>query len=241
MKIRTFFILAFVCTLQILGMAQQKIQFPSSDGITITADLYSIGAGKPFIVLCHLAGHSRGEYKDTAKKLNQAGFNCLALDARSGNEVFGIKNETAIEARKQNKPTEYLDAEKDIIAAIDYTYELAKKNPVILLGSSYSASLALKIGAVNPKVLKVLSFSPGEYFGEELNLKKSITGLKKPLFVTSSKEEAGDVGKLISDLPKEIVTHFIPKGNGAHGSIALWKDVPEHQEYWDAMLAFLKK
>lgn len=219
--------------------AQTTVHFPSKDGLLITADLYQVGKDKPYMVLCHLAGLSRGEYKDTAKKLNQLGYNCLALDARSGNEVFGITNETAQRARDQHKPTEYLDAEQDILAAIDYTDSLSGDNGVILFGSSYSAALALKIGTDNPKVKRVIAFSPGEYFGEQLQLKEYIKDFHKPLFVTSAKKEAPQVTELTEHIKG--VNQFIPQQEGAHGSIALWETTPGHEEYWQALQAFLMK
>ena len=62
--------------------AQKTKTFPSKDGITITADLYEIDSASPVILLCHQAGYSRGEYIESAKRLNKFGFNCLAIDQR---------------------------------------------------------------------------------------------------------------------------------------------------------------
>src|SRR5690606_32537521 len=196
--------------------AQKTITFPSKDGITITADLYKITNNKaPYIVLCHLSEHSRAEYKDTAKKLNKLGYNCLAIDTRTGNEIFGIVNQTAIEAKKNKKSTDYLSSEQDILAAIDYAYDLNKQG-IILFGSSFSASLALKIGKSNPKVFAVVAFSPGEHFDSKINLRTEIQGFNKPLFVTSSKKESSEVTSLVSDLKTKNKIQFIPIGEGAH-------------------------
>src|SRR4051812_30289117 len=90
--------------------AQQKVTFPSKDGVTITADWYPIADSCPVILLCHQAGFSRGEYESTAVRLNKFGFNCLAIDQRFGDEVNGIKNETAAEARRLDKPRSNADA-----------------------------------------------------------------------------------------------------------------------------------
>jgi len=35
--------------------------------------------------------------------------------------------------------------------------------------------------------------------------------------------------------------HFIPTEEGIHGSRALWENTPNHQEYWDAVSAFLEQ
>lgn len=217
----------------------QKISFPSSDGLIVTADLYFVNDTLPFIVLCHQARYSRGEYMETASEFCSLGYNCLVPDLRSGKEVNGIYNETASLAAKKGMPGEYLDAEPDMIAAINYAYQKSGKKTV-LVGSSYSASLALKIAATNKKVCAVLAFSPGEYFGDKLNLKKTIEGLTVPVFVTSSKDESASVTELTSEL-KTKTKHFIPKGEGKHGSSALWKNNPSHQEYWTAVRSFIKQ
>ncbi|MEO8234599.1 MAG: acyl-CoA thioester hydrolase/BAAT C-terminal domain-containing protein [Flavobacterium sp.] len=232
-------ILILVCKF-FYSNAQEKINFSSLDGIKITADLYKINDTSNYIVLCHLAEHSRGEYKETAVKLNKLGFNCLAIDTRTGNEVFGIKNQTHIEAINKKKGTEYLDSEQDIIAAINFTDSINNNKGVILLGSSFSASLALKIATTHKKVKAVLAFSPGEYFGDKLNLKNTIKKLNKPVFVTSSKEESSNLKLLIENIKSKNKTQFIPIGKGAHGSIALWPFIENNEEYWTATIKFLK-
>src|ERR1041385_9201704 len=84
-----------------------QITFPSIDGLIITADSYLQDDSLPWILLCHQAGYSRGEYKETAAKFEAFGYNCLAIDQRSGGEVNGIKNETAARAKEQGKPMDY--------------------------------------------------------------------------------------------------------------------------------------
>ena len=218
----------------------EKITFPASDGLIVTADLYFVNDSLPYMVLCHQAGYSRAEYAETAGKFCHLGYNSLAIDARSGYEVNGVKNETAALAAAKKKPTAYLDAEKDILAAVDYCYNKSGKK-VFLVGSSYSASLALKIAATNKKVKAVMAFSPGEYFGTKLKLKDAIANLSVPVFVTSSKEEANDVTALIENVKSKIKNQFVPTSKGKHGSSCLWKDNPGYHEYWFAIMMFMKQ
>ena len=218
----------------------QKISFPASDGLIVTADLYFVSDSLPYMVLCHQAGYSRAEYAETAGKFCHLGYNCLAIDQRSGNEVNGVKNETAALAASKKMPNTYLDAEKDILAAIDYVYSKSGKK-VFLVGSSYSASLALKIAASNKKISAVMAFSPGEYFGTKLKLKDAIASLSVPVFVTSSKEESADVAALMSDVKSKLKNQFVPSSAGKHGSSCLWKDNPNYHEYWLAIMLFAKQ
>ena len=221
-----------------LGFSQKLVSFPSRDGLLVSAEMHGSNTGGDIILLCHQARFSRGEFQETAKKLAEMGYNCLAIDLRSGDQVNGVTNETAARARLAGKPTEFLDAEQDILAAIDYLKSLTPR-PIILLGSSYSASLVLRIAKDNEQVKAVIAFSPGEYFGEKLNLSNAIKGLNKPTFLTSSQKEAPAVKLLAQSIDNQITTTFVPKGEGYHGSKALWSQNPGNEEYWTALKKFL--
>ncbi len=220
--------------------AQVKIDFRSKDGLTITADWYPVSDSLPVILLCHQAGYSRGEYRETAVKLNKFGFNCLAIDQRSGNEVNKVVNETAKNAKSLKRSQTYLDAEQDILAAMDFLYGKYKKR-ILLMGSSYSASLVLKIANESDRVLGVAAFSPGEYFEQRDFVAQHIGGLNKPVFTTSSKAEAESVTELVKDVVSLIKVQYIPKTAGDHGSKVLWSSKPFNEEYWIAFMSFLNK
>jgi dienelactone hydrolase len=231
-------IIALILALQV--NAQKKVTFLAKDGLIVTADLYMSNDTLPWMVLCHQADYSRGEYLETAKKFNKLGYNCLAIDQRSGDQVNGVVNETAMLADAKRKKITYMDAEQDMIAAVDYAYKKSGKK-VVLVGSSYSASLALKIAAENEKVKAVMAFSPGEYFENKLNVKDKIKNLDKPVFVTSSKEEASAVTALVKDIKSTIKTQFIPSTKGEHGSKALWKSSGNYHEYWMSIMMFVRQ
>jgi len=132
------------------------ISFPSKDGLEITANIFKVDDKPVTVLLCHQAGFSRGEYKDTALKLNDLGYSVMAIDQRSGNQANGVINETAKRAKSKDLPTNYLDARQDIEASIDYVFKNNAGQKILLVGSSYSASLALLIGKDNSKVSAVI-------------------------------------------------------------------------------------
>jgi dienelactone hydrolase len=238
MKTSTFFFLFFF--IAAFSSAQLKMTFPSKDGVTITADWYPVNSESQTILLCHQNGFSRGEYSETAKKLNMLGFNCLAIDQRAGKAVNGIENETAKDAKAKGKNASPQNAEQDIDAAVNWLYEKYNRR-IILLGSSYSASLALKVAMENNYVFAVAAFSPGEYFDDKNYISKSIIGLKKPVFLTSSKEEAPAVTDLTRDVMSLVKVQFIPKRAGDHGSKVLWSKSDDNQDYWAALVSFLNR
>ena len=122
--------------------AQERVTFVSSDSLRITADLYLNHTQDPFIILFHEAESSRGEYLKIAPKLKNLGYNCLAVDLRSGLKSSYVKNETAARAKEKGYSLKFLDSKKDMLAAIEYAKRYNRK-PIILFGSSYSASLSL--------------------------------------------------------------------------------------------------
>lgn len=216
----------------------EKVTFYTTDSLLVTGDLYHVSDHAQVILLCHQAGYSRGEYKETARELNAMGFNCLAVDLRSGNMVNGVRNETAIRARIKNVPRKYIDAQNDITAAVHYAYYKYYRK-VILVGSSYSASLVMKTATYNELICAVASFSPGEYFENREWLKESTRFLSVPIFLTSSKTESPGVKVIYDYLPGTDKTQFIPVSAGEHGSKALWKEYPCSSEYWAAFKSFL--
>ena len=223
------------------GFHGETIQFNSGDGIRVTADLYiTESADAPFILLFHQAGYSRGEYREIAPRLNAMGYNCMAVDQRSGKEVAGVQNLTHKMAVENNLPTEYLDALTDIEAAYVYVKHGIKPNKLILWGSSYSASLMFYMGSEHHKnIAGILTFAPGAYFkinGKEI--KTFASKVTAPVFVTSAKNEYPK-WKSIYDAIQSPKSSYLPENEGKHGSKALWENNPGHEQYWDAVEKFL--
>ncbi len=231
------FILTMMLVLSI--SAQEKTEFTSLDRLLITADLYEVENPKLTILLCHQAGYSRGEYIKTALQLNTLGYSCMAIDQRSGKGVNDIVNQTNARAKEKGLDTRYLDAHQDIESAIDYLYVRNENQPIVIVGSSYSATLVLLEGKENEKVKSVAAFSPGEYF-DMINVNGTITGYKKPVYVTASNSETPNLTELVNGISSEYLTHYRPSEKGIHGSRALWKTTDGADGYWISFKEFLK-
>lgn len=224
----------------------EQISLESADGLEITADLYwkHDDKSKPFIVLCHQAGWSRGEYREIGPMLNKLGFNCMAIDQRSGRTINRVANQTVARATKAKKSVTYVDAEQDIVAAIEFARANYANEKLILWGSSYSAALTLRIaGEHTDKVNGALAFSPGEYFarfGKPRNwIETSARKITAPVFITSAKKEYSSWEKIFKSISAPGATKFLPKTAGNHGSRALWEEFNDSGEYWTAVKAFL--
>jgi len=224
----------------------KKIEFPSKDGIEITADVYAPhDQSAPCIILFHQAGWSRGAYLEIAPKLNARGFNCMAVDLRSGGSINGVDNETHKRAMVAGLPTKYINAYQDIEAAVAYARESLAKGKIIIWGSSYSSSLVIEYAGMHRDVDGVLSFSPGEYFTGQGKSNTFITDaaakIHVPVFITSAKGEKQSWFEIYDAIPDVQKTYFLPETEGNHGSRALWDKFEDSEVYWNAVNSFLKE
>ncbi|MFQ5779739.1 MAG: alpha/beta hydrolase family protein [Nitrospiria bacterium] len=230
----------------LVAEAKETRVFPSKDGLQMTADTYIMHKNKktPLIVLFHQAGWSRGEYLEIAPRLNKLGFNCIAVDLRSGEGVNGILNETAGRAKSGGKGTRYVDALQDIEAALIYARQHYGKGKVIAWGSSYSAALVLKVAGDEPELVDgVLAFAPGEYFtrqGKPPNwIEDSAQKIESPVFITSARKEKGAWSNIFKAIKTKDKMSYLPSSQGNHGSRALWRRFEDNEGYWRAVEEFL--
>jgi len=221
--------------------SKKNVEFPSEDGLIISADLYEIDPDKPVILLTHQGGYNKYEYADIAPRLNEMGFNALAIDQRSGGSFAEKQNETHNRAVQNGiENIQFADASQDIESAINYLTDKYQQK-IIIWGSSYSSSLALHVAAKNKNVKAVISFSPGDYFGKTFpSLEAVFPTIKQPFLVTSSREEAAQLKELLHEVDQSnLQLQFIPESDGFHGSRVLWIDQEGADEYWAAVTAFL--
>ena len=231
-----------------LFAATDTITFTSKDGVVLVADTYIINLDKntPVIVLFHQAGWSRGEYIEIAPKLNLLGFNCIAVDLRSGNKVNSVVNQTAKSAKADKLQTRYIDALPDIVSALEFVNSNFPENLIIAWGSSYSASLVLNIAGTHADLIDgVLAFAPGEYFESQGKsntwIKDSAMTIEAPTFITSARDEATNWRAIFDSIQTSEKSYFIPDSKGHHGSRALWEEFDDHEAYWNAVTKFLNK
>jgi dienelactone hydrolase len=247
-RIRNFFFLTAFIVFPLFGYSQSsKVQFMTNDKVKVTADLYAPNnVNAPFILLFHQATYSRGEFLEIAPKLNAMGFNCMAVDLRSGEGVNGLDNETWKFADSIGMQTRYIDSYADMRAALSYVKRKYPGTKLILLGSSYSASLSIKLACDFPEGISgVVAFSPGEYFSKfgwsRDIIQTSAAKVKCPVFITSSSDEKDTWQKIYDAIPVATKVSFVPQSAGRHGAKTLWSAFPESVEYWQALKNFLAR
>lgn len=218
-------------------ISAEPVKLTARDGVKIAGVYTKATNPKALILLFHQAGSGKDEYALIAPRLADAGYSSLRIDQRAGGELFGV-NETV---KALGKSDDYLAAKPDLEAAFDWAK--AQKLPIILWGSSYSASLVFVVAAEHPEVKAVLAFSPGEYFDDKAMIAKAAAGAKASVFVTSAQDgkeidAARDILKAVPVAGKE---QFVPKTGGVHGSSTLLreKNPDGAEDVWKAVMAFL--
>lgn len=160
---RTVLLLAAIAASIATAVAQSsELTFETSDGITVYGNLYPAAAGRsaPTILLFHQGGgDARGEYETIVPRLNDSGYNAIAIDQRRGGERFGGTNRTI--ADLADAEFGYCDAYPDLEGALHYARSAGFDGKLIAWGSSYSAALVFHLTARNPaEIDAVLAFSP---------------------------------------------------------------------------------
>jgi dienelactone hydrolase len=220
---------------------QEPVYFMSDDSVKIRGDLYLQNMQQPFIILCHQDGSNRSEYYEIAPRLLNLNYNCLAVDLRYGGKSGFIQNETANQALLVKRQVRPLDAATDIRAAIRFVQSISKQ-PVILLGSSCSASLCLLTAAGNPSVKAVIALSPGEYFQPAMTVREEVKKIDQQVFVSATQGEYPYLQNMLAGIPADRLTLFKPeKSKGIRGTGAFCSSNAGNSEYWFALMMFFKK
>ncbi len=220
----------------------EKISFLSLDSIEITSDLYKIeNNNAPYIILFHQANFSRGAYRSIAPKLNKLGYNCVAVDLRSGHKAQGVINETCKRAIAAKKNIKFPNAIQDTEATILYVKDSLNAKKIIVWGSSYSAAIAIYLGSkYSNDIDAILCFSPGEYLKiNDQSISSFAQDIKCPVFIASGKNERKKWDEIHENISSK-KSFFLPKEGGAHGSKALWEEKKGNQAYWTAVKSFLE-
>lgn len=200
-----------------------EVSFYTSDSVKIYGEFLKVGKEATTIMLFHQAGsNAKGEYDSIAKVLYKKGYNVLAIDQRSGGQLYGSYNRT-IAGFKANSYT-YCDVYSDMEATIDFLIIEGFNGHKIAWGSSYSAALVIRLAANRPKdVQGVLAFSPASGSPMEgCRPESSFGSIKVPLLILRPDREAEyeSVKTQLELAQKHGFKTYISE-NGVHGSSML--------------------
>lgn len=223
----------------------KEINFQSSDDLTIYGDLYQINKQATTVLLFHQArSNARAEYGEIAQRLVKEGYNVLAIDQRSGGQLYGSYNRTV--ANIPLNKSKYCDVYVDLENTLEYLNTSGFTGKKIVWGSSYSAALVIKLAHNYPdQVHAVLAFSPASGKPmEECNPNEYFETLKTPLLLLRPKK-AMEIESVKNqyNLASEYGHQTYTAENGVHGSSMLVESrvKADVQKNWDVVLSFIKE
>jgi dienelactone hydrolase len=201
-----------------LALASEPLTLHASDGVAVYGTLSQAQPhGRSIALLFHQAHANRHEYDSVVPTLQKLGFDTLAIDQRSGGDLFGGHNETVA---KLGASADYVAALPDLEAALAWA-RAQHYARIVAVGSSYSSSLVIVLAAKHPQgVSAVASFSPGEYFDDKNQIKQAAAQVAVPFYITTDPKEASDVAELLRDAHGANIVHYQPK-IGVHGASTL--------------------
>ncbi|GGY15391.1 hypothetical protein GCM10008098_02950 [Rhodanobacter panaciterrae] len=201
-----------------LALAGEPLTLHATDGVAVYGTLSQAQPhGRSIVLLFHQAEANRHEYDSVVPALQKLGFDTLAIDQRSGGNLFGGHNETVA---KLGASADYLTTLPDLEAALGWAREQHYAR-IVAVGSSYSSSLVIVLAAKHPQGLSAIaSYSPGEYFDDKNLIKQAAAKVTLPFYITTDPKEASDVAEVLRDAHGANIVHYQPKV-GVHGASTL--------------------
>ncbi len=215
----------------------KEITFDASDGKKVYADFFpsSIPDSEKVVLMFHQAGSNAGEYESIEPAIAPLGYDCIAVDQRSGGDMWGRSNRTV----EKSGDGDYMGAYNDLQGALKYA-EGKNYTTIVAWGSSYSAALVLRLAAENSTVKGVIAFSPGEYMPEQGIVKSWASKVSVPVFFACTPDEWNDGrSDIYAAIPsaKKFDVHL---EGGVHGSSTLLpKKSDAAKAYLDKVKSFL--
>jgi pimeloyl-ACP methyl ester carboxylesterase len=178
-----------------------------------------------------------------AKKLFDRGYNVVAIDLRSGGQLYGNYNRTV--ANIPLNKFKYCDVYADSENALGYLNSLGFTGNKIVWASSYSAALVIKLAYNYPEqVSAVLAFSLASGGPmKDCSPNECFETLKTPLLLLRPKKEMEiESVKNKYDLAAQNGHQTYIAKNGVHGSSMLVKERVklDVQKNWDVVLDFIE-
>lgn len=210
----------------------------AADGVAVHGRLYQAAKPRATVLLFHQANGSAGEYATIAPRLAAAGYSALAIDQRSGGDLFGPNRTVAGVGRSST----FLETEPDLEAAFAWARE--RRLPVLVWGSSYSSALAFRLASRHPgEVAAVLAFSPGEYLDRPDAVRRAAARVSVPIFVSAASDakERDSARAILAVAPADVEVAHLPETSGVHGSSTLIeaRNPGGAETGWRAIRAFL--
>lgn len=143
----------------------QKVRFKTEDGIEIVGNYFPAEKNDaPAVIFLHMMPETKESWNEFAKKINQNGFQCLAIDLRGHGESQG-----GPAGSKNFSDEEHIATINDVVGAVEFFVDKGIPiEKISLAGASIGANLAIVFQSENLKIKASVALSPGlNYRGVE--------------------------------------------------------------------------
>ena len=182
-------------------LTNQAATITSPDGANLVGTFFgSAKPNSPALLLLHQWQSDRHSYDDFAKRMQEEGFNVLAIDGRGFGQSVKTTDGKTVSAGRSDDDVKLMLG--DVRAACDFLAKQKDVDPtrIGIVGASYGSSLAIIYGADDPKVKAIALLSPGlNYFGNMPTEPAVERFRNRPLYLIAAEddqESADSVRKL---------------------------------------------
>ena len=204
----------------------KKINLKTSDNKKITGNFFkSEKSDAPAVILLHMLPAAKESWNDFAEKLNNAGFQCLAIDLRGHGESEGGPIGFYDFSDEEHQKSFY-----DVEVAVNFfTERRVPLKKISFAGASIGANLSLRFQSENPEIKASILLSLGlNYRGIEIEQAVKKLEEDQAIFISAggdndeySTETVQKIFQLAASKNKEIKVFK----NAGHGT-AIFKEEP---------------
>ncbi|MBI2450715.1 MAG: alpha/beta fold hydrolase [Parcubacteria group bacterium] len=202
----------------------ETINFKTSDNVIIVGDYFKTADPKaPAVLLLHMMPADRFSWTELAKKLQQNGFQCLAIDLRGHGES---RDQNGKHLNYRNfSDLEHQSSKFDVDRSVKFFIEKGiKLENISIIGASIGANLALDFAVGHNEIKAVVLLSPGLNYRGILTepLAKNLKGDDgQSVFMAATygdEYSADSVKKLSKIIPKGVKKEIKILEGKAHGT-----------------------
>jgi len=203
----------------------EVVKLKTKDGVEIAGDYYSVSVpGEIGVLMLHMMPANRKSYSAFAEKIQEAGWQGLAIDFRGHGESHG-----GPVGYQLFKDEDHQKSILDVEAGAEFLKTKGIKK-IFLVGASIGANLSLQYLAEHSDAKAAVLLSPGlNYRGVKTDESAKKVYHTKAIYLTAAKDDDYSyetVQGLYDILPKEVARELKLFDSGGHGT-KLFETHPE--------------
>ncbi|MGC8776110.1 MAG: alpha/beta hydrolase [Minisyncoccia bacterium] len=223
----------------------EKVVLKTKDELEIIGDYYNLSTQKRGVLLLHMMPETRKSWWDFALKLEDNGFQVLAIDLRGhGESSFGPDGYKKFSDEDHQKSILDVEAGIEFFKALDIL-----PKDIVLIGASIGANLALKYASENSGIEKTVCLSPGiNYRGiKPLEFISKLKPHQKILIVsseddlrTNNESNSKEALEIFNNIPNNVFKKIIIYKSAGHGTNMFNKNLENEPDLSTEIIQWIK-